>query len=315
MPSQPKFAALVAVGPSPAEIDRVSDLVDSLAAYEPGPWYFVMVDDGRADRDLVRQIRFPLNASPVSVLHDRTEQKSGYTKAKGICSVILTGLNWIARHAEDARFTLKLDTDALVIAPLAQRIAAAMDANPDVGMLGAYSKTPNGTDRDISRNAAIIRNLHKPPIPWMRPRMAYRALRDRITGGTLAEVRRHLTAARRNGYAYGEHCLGGAYAVSNELVRRTHDRGFLTDPSLWLNIDSPEDVMLGMYTKATGLRHMNCVDAGEVFGVRHEGLPFELPELVSRGYGVIHSIKNDKRYSEREVRDFFAARRQGAAAA
>lgn len=306
----PKFAALVAVGPKPEEIDRVADLVESIAAFEHGPSYFVMVDDNRQSRDLVRQMKFPLNIAPAAVMHDRSQQRAGYTKAKGICSVILTGLQWIAEHADDAQFVVKLDSDALVIAPFAQKIATKFAADANVGMLGAYTVTPNGTPRDVSRNAAIIQKLHKPAIQWAKPRMAYRALRDRLTGGALREVRKHITAACTNGYSYGEHCLGGAYALSREFVKRMNDRGYLENPTQWLNIDSPEDVMIGMYIKAVGLKHADFVAENEPFGVRHEGLPYELPELVSRGYSIIHSIKNDKRASEREVRDFFAARRK-----
>jgi len=314
MPPIPRFAALVTVGPKPQEIDRVADLVASIAAFEHGPSYFVMVDDAKADRKLTEQIKFPINMSPVSLWHDRSTQKAGYTKGKGICSVILTGLQWIARYAEDAQFVLKLDSDALVIAPFANKIFVKLSENPAIGMIGAYTLTPNGTPRDISRNAAIIKNLHKPAIPWLKPRKAYRAIRDRATGGgALKDIRAALTTARKQGYAYGEHCLGGGYALSREFVRRMETQGHLKNPLQWLSVDSPEDVMIGMYTAAVGLKHANFVGDNEVFGVRHEGLPYEPAELVSRGYSVIHSIKNDKRISEREVRAYFAARRLSAA--
>lgn len=310
MPPACKFAALAAVGPKPDELDRVTDLIDSIAAHEPGEWYMVLVDDGREDRQLAARFSFPPSVTAAAVPHDRSNQTTGYTKAKGICSVILTGMQWIARHAPDARFTLKLDTDALVIAPFAAKIAQQFDRNPHVGMIGAYDRTPNGDARDIARNGAIVRALHKPPIHWSRPRQALRAIRDRITGGKLADLRSHIDAARNNGYVYGEHCLGGAYAVSDELLRRMLQLGYLDNPSRWLSIDCPEDVMIGMYTKAAGLRHLGYVGTNEVFGVRHQGLPFDLPELVVRGYSVIHSIKNDPRASEDEVRRFFRDRRR-----
>lgn len=306
----PKFAALIAVGPGPQEVDRVADLVDSLSAYEYGPCYFVMVDDARSPRGLVQQIRFPINVSPVSIWHDRTSQRTGYSCGKGICSVIMTGLQWIAQYAEDAQFVLKLDSDALIIAPFAVQLHARLTSSPDVGMIGAHTLTPNGTPRDVTRAARIMRQLHRPTIPWHRPRMACRMLRDRLTGGSLKNIRSALGSARSNGYQYGEHCLGGAYALSRELIRRMWTNGHLNDPQQWLNIDSPEDVMVGMYTAACGLKLANFVGDGEVFGVRHEGLPFAPTECVTRGYSIIHAIKNDRQHSERQIRELFAKQRR-----
>lgn len=311
MSALPKFAALVAVGPGPEEIDRVTDLIDSIAAHEHGPSYFVMVDDGRAPRNLTTELRFPINMSPVSIWHDRSGQHTGYTRGKGICSVVLTGLSWIGRYAEDSQFVLKLDTDALVIAPFSRAISAKLRSDASIGMLGAHTVTPNGTPRDVSRAAEIIEALHRPAIPWLRPRMACRVLRDRLTGGGMKQIRSAITSARQNGYAYGEHCLGGAYALAREFVTRLERAGHLRDAKTWLNLDSPEDVMIGMYTSSVGMKLANFVGGGEPFGVRHEGLPCSPQECVQRGYSIIHAVKNDKRFSERQIRTFFAKHRRG----
>ena len=56
-------------------------------------------------------------------------------------------------------------------------------------------------------------------------------------------------------------------------------------------------------------QHKNFVADGEVFGVRYKGLPYEPVILVERGYSVIHSVKNDSRMTEEEIREFFRARR------
>ena len=182
---------------------------------------------------------------------------------------------------------LKLDTDALVIAPFAQKIGAAFDANGDVGMLGAYDRSPSGEPRDFSIHAKTMEAIYQQPSP----------------------VKEHIRAALQNGYRFGEHCLGGAYAVSDEFLKRMLAARYLDDPKIWLAIDSPEDVMIGMYTKAVGLRHMNFVAPGEVFGVRYRGLPDEPSKLLERGYSVIHSVKNDPRNSEQEIRQFFQRQR------
>ncbi|MCS7034141.1 MAG: hypothetical protein NZ561_09115 [Phycisphaerae bacterium] len=306
----PRFAVLVCVGPKNEELDRVADLLDSVASFESGPAYFVMVDDGRGDRRLVQRFRFPMNLSPVSLVLDRSGTRGRYLLAKGICGAVLTGLDWIARHAEDARFVVKLDTDALVIAPFARRIMEFFSGAADVGMIGAFDRTPNGTSRDFSRNAGIMRRLHRPPVEFRSPGALVRWLSERLLGGPNAQIVKHISLAVRQGYCYGEHCLGGAYALSQEVLRRMLKGGMLDVASRWMAIDCPEDVMMGMYVRAVGLRLANCVDENQVFGIRHEGLPFPPRELLSKGYSIIHSIKNDRSCSEQEVRDFFAALRR-----
>ena len=75
-------------------------------------------------------------------------------------------------------------------------------------------------------------------------------------------------------------------------------------------IDVPEELMMHMYARAAGFRLKNYVAPGEVFGIRLTGLPFDLQGLIDRRYSIIHSVKNDARYSEAGVREFFRVQRQ-----
>jgi hypothetical protein len=299
------FAALVAVGPDEQELARTADLLASIAAYEPArPFWFVMVDDA-AGRDLCGAFAFPPNCTPASVPHPRQlepQRAARARKGKGLCAAIRQGLRWIADNASAARFTLKLDTDALVVAPFAEKIEHVFVAHPDVGMIGAYDRTPNGEPRDISNNAANIEGLY-------RGDGLLRKLKTRFGSDEQATISRHIGEALKHGYRFGEHCLGGAYAISAELPRRMREGGYLDDPGLWLPIDCPEDVMVGLYTKCVALRHMNCVGDGEVFGVRHRGLADTPQRLVERGYSVIHAVKNDPNFPEPEIRALFQHRR------
>ena len=61
------YAIAVAVGPDPKELERVSDLIESVRAYEPGPCHFVMIDDSPEDRDLPKALKFPEGWKPASV--------------------------------------------------------------------------------------------------------------------------------------------------------------------------------------------------------------------------------------------------------
>lgn len=121
-------------------------------------------------------------------------------------------------------------------------------------------------------------------------------------------VRPHIDAAITNGYATYEYCQGGAQIVTRAVVDRMAAQGYLTRPEIWMYLPFPGEPILAMYTRAAGYQCCACTRPGEPFGVQHRGLPYSLEELTARGHGLIHSIKNDRRYSENEIREFFLKR-------
>lgn len=301
-----EFAIVLPVGPEAHDVPRTADLVDALAAYAGVPFALVIVDDGVNPRPLLPQVAGVSGCAAVVLPHPRRVAINGrlarYVRSKGLCPAVLAGFAWVARHAPRIRFAMKLDTDSLVIAAFFERLAAFFEHRPGIGMTGAFDRTPNGTRRDFGPHAPTVRRLYR----LVRP--SWWALWVTADGAsrTLGE---HVVAAVTNGYRFGEHCLGGGYAVSPELLRRMLARGYFDDPSLWIPIDCSEDVMMGMYTRAVGLRSANYVRPGEVFGVRYQGLPALPADLLARGYAVIHSVKNDPRMGEAEIRAFFRRQR------
>lgn len=299
------IAVAVAVGPGEREPNRLIDLADSIAAFETGPGWLVMVDDAPQPRNLDTLVRLPQGITPVALHHPRhAKQSIQYKSGKGICSAVLLALGWI--HANtDAKLTLKLDTDSLVIGPFRDRLLSAFANLSDVGVIGAYTHTPNGSRRDWTMHHAPLRNATHPGFDWRHP---LQSLQRRRSPG-VARARAVLNAAMSNGYVLGEHCMGGGYAVSRELLNRMARAGYFQSPENWNAIDLPEDVMLGMHTRAVGLGFANAVAPGEVFGIRYRGLPFGLDEIIARNYAVIHAVKNDEHLDEQTVRRFFAERR------
>ena len=83
----------------------------------------------------------------------------------------------------------------------------------------------------------------------------------------------------------------------------------LDDLILWLDTFATEDGIIPLYAKMLGLELVDYVSRGEPFGVVVRGLPGTLDEILERGYSIIHSVKNDPRVTEAQVREFFAARR------
>lgn len=294
----------MAVGPAEVEIDRLRDLSDSIAHYDSGPATLVLVDDAPQPRRLDTLLQLPHSLSAVSLHHPRHGAKVTFTKGKGICSAILLALQWTARHL-DATFVLKLDTDSLVIAPFRERLNDLFAKHPALGMAGAYTQTPNGTERDWSHHVKTVKSLQG-SFQWRRPFRSLLIRRD--------PAHRHIASlirtARRVGYQYGEHCMGGGYALGGGLVKRMDAAGYLNDPSLWMSVDLPEDVMIGLHTRAVGMDLANCVREGDVFGVRYLGLPDSPQALLDKGYAVIHAVKNDPKHDETSIRAFFKSERE-----
>lgn len=295
-------AVLVAVGPNPLETERVRDLAEALAAHEPEGGLLVMVDDSPEPRHLDRALDLPSGWRAVSVHHRRPETRR-FTRGKGICSVIMLGMQWIWANT-DAAFVLKLDTDSLVIGPYRQRILQAFRDKSGVGMLGAYETLPHGEACDWSMHIETLRMLGA-RINWRRPRWTVRTWSDPLK----AQVRRVRKDAEGHGYRPAEHCTGGGYALSRSALDAMGAARYLDAAMLWAGADLPEDVMVGLHVRAAGFGFADLVARGEVFGVRYIGLCFPPAELLARGYAIIHAVKNDPEIGETEIRRFFREQR------
>lgn len=297
------FAVFLAVGPGQKEIERTADLLDSLWTYEPHTPWFVFIDDSTQDRQLTKHFCFPDTCKAISIINPR--QGKGIGHRGGLNTATLSALHWINKHT-DTSFTLKLDTDALVIAPFSKKIQHTFASMPNVGILGSYKKTCNGELRDFSSWATYYRQLSS-PISILR--VGKKRHLHLGFWGKPATIREHIKLALKNGYEPGEHCQGGAYAISSKLIFQMAMNGYLEDPLLWLHTPVVEDSMMGMYTKATDMQLHGLVDREQPFGVKYSGLADTPENLLSRGYSLIHSIKNDKKFSEEEIRDFYRKHR------
>lgn len=296
-------AIAIAVGPADLEVERLSDLADSIAHHDAGPIVLVLIDDAPRPRHLASRLSVPDRIRIVSLHHPRHGAKVTFTRGKGICSAILLALRYIQGET-DAQFILKLDTDSLIISEFRNRLGRLFLENPGLGMVGAYTQTPNGSARDWSHHEPSIRELSG-SFNWRQPIQSLQRNQD--------PARRHvaalLHAARAGGYRAGEHCMGGGYALSREFLDRCGRAGYLEEPSLWMSIDLPEDVMIGIHVRAVGMVFANHVNEGEVFGVRYLGLPDSPQNLLAKGYAVIHAVKNDERFDEASIRAFFKTER------
>ena len=300
------FCAIIPFGPGETEIQRVRDLLDSLWTYEPLTPLVVLIDDGGEDREIESSLTPPPACKIVRLRNPRKGRGVGATS--GLSAGMLFALAWIERNVPNLSFVVKLDTDALVVAPFAERIEHAFAANPGAGMAGLYDRLCDGQVRDQSSFQKMLRKLSSPAAVWRRPAIPgqYLTLHFFGRGATIRDQIRDAIAA---GYRPAEFILGGAYAVSGEAIRRMERKGYFADSLLWLHTHFSEDVVLSMYTCGAGLRLLGLAADGQPFAVQHYGLPDTPERLIARGYAIVHSLKSDPYLSEEALRSVFKDRR------
>lgn len=267
-------AVLLPVGPSPDEVLRARDTAASVRCYEPDA-LLIVVDDGAEERTELSELGV--------VVRTRASQAGD-----DLYGAMSAGTIAALREARSADVVVKLDTDALAIAPFAERVRAEL--GPAVGVIGRHDLTPSGEARDVSY--------------WRGP--IERSTRRRVRGRRAAFRRRILRLALEHGYEWGEHCLGGAYAVAGDLVRDWNERGWLDDELAWRRTNLGEDVVVGLMCRAAGRRLANS----DVFGARFTGLPADPETLADSDYAIVHSVKSHPGWDEKDIRALFRGRRQ-----
>jgi hypothetical protein len=300
-----QWAVVAACGPTDDEIRRVGDLLDSVFHHQPQTRYAAIIDSGDDDRELQKRLPHPDTCNLVAIRN----RKSGWAGGQWgpLCVGILGAYEWIATQT-DADFVMKFDSDALVIAPFARQMDAAMLAHPNAGIFGAYKVDCNGNPRGFNGWAGFTTRLQKLALFQYEPERFGRRFPVAIWGRP-AGMRRHISDAMRAGYEAGEHVSGGAYAATRTLLDRMFEKKYLAERHCWADSAMSEDVMMGIYARACGLTIEGCAADGETFGVKHVGLPDTPQRLLERGYSVIHSLKNDTRFTEDQIRAFYREHR------
>jgi hypothetical protein len=295
----------MAVGPGDREVARAADVVESIEAHEPAIDAILLVDDAPEERDLLAALG-GAHRSLMVTANPRYGRGDGLWG--GLAAGMLHGYGWLHREVRPD-IVVKLDTDALVVAPFAERIARALE-DERIGMIGTALHHCDGSDRPLDRWDWHVRRHRLLVRPWRRDGVkgSPLVLRHTLTGPA-ALLRRRIVAARRNGYRYGRHCLGGAYAVPGRFLDRMGARGWFDDWPVWVDLDIGEDVCIGLYVHAVGLGLADANRPGDVFGVEYQTLPGTPQEVVDRGYAIIHTVKDQDDYDEATIRAFFAARR------
>lgn len=288
----PRCVVVIPAGPAEDERSRVLDGLEALRAHEPGLRDVVVVDDVPRGGGLrawpagVRAIANPRAGRGIGTLG-------------GTCAGTLAGLA-VAHALDPGAWILRLDADALVVGPFAAAVEEAL--RPGDGILGSCHRSCNGATRDLRALARDVRRHTRPVWAWRHPprRPCYVRPADRVVRGLLRE-------AAAQGYRAGEHCMAAGCAIAPALVAAAAQRGWLAQPRRWIGARLGDDVLLGAMARACGL---GLRDLPSVFGLAHVGLADRPQALLDRGFGVVHSLKNDPGHPEPELRAFFAAARR-----
>ncbi len=316
-------ALLVLVGAGPDEELGLAELLESVERYEPRIGRVVVVDDASSERDLYAG-PCASRRLPITVLRHPRGGASG-PKRGALIAGVQTGLQWLSHNLPQMEFVLKVDVDALVIAPFCARITAFLRTHPNAGLVGCRGET---CDRTHPRYLACLRR--RSPfalaLEWL-DRFAVQSVTDVHTvfvdhrpgivplGApeyqALLALRPWIARAVRNGHLVADYCQGGAYAISGALIREMRRCDVFEDATRWLPLAYfGEDEVMAMYCYALGLRPCDFSGEGQPFGVCWRGLPYSPGELASRKHAVIHSLKRDATYPEAESRAFFAGLRR-----
>lgn len=313
------FGVFVCVGPGTRELERLSDFLDSLFAYEPSTSLLILIDDSPVGRGLQKEIRTPAYCETIVIVHPRLGRGRGYLG--GLFVADLLAISELLKRPR-IEFLLKCDTDTLIIGPFAEQIASYFEGHSQIGMVGTLGRTcnPDSADyRQFCESAKYLREIFAlvPSADKLTPneieaglvetRFGMVTVKDIIA---LDEFRDIVQSAADHGYRFGEYLQGGAYAIANSLAGRLLNRGYLAEPLRWLNSPFGEDLMMSICTRAVGMTLQDLSGFSDPFGVQYQGLPYRPVVLRERRHSIIHSIRNDPVCSEVELREFFGAYRR-----
>jgi hypothetical protein len=306
----PGFAVIVPVGPGPLQAERLLDLLDSLRHYEPEAAFHLYLLDDEAD---LRSGLAPVRGTQPFTVVPNPRKGLGNGWAGGLSVGMLTMYKRVLDDRVPFEFVLRLDTDALVIAPFAQRIREVFHQSPCPGVIGSvrYLREPEQVRRDTVAVGRALDKLSRPLTLWRRTPVGPPLLQAALLPGSRL-IRKVILQARSRGYRVGEQCCGGAFALPFSTLETLAIAGFLQRPMAWLRTPLTDDFVLALMVKACGLEIRDCSDPGQPFAVRYQGLPDTPGKLAQAGHALIHSVKDHAHLKEHLVREFFRQRRHHA---
>jgi len=236
------------------------------------------------------------------------------------------------KYPERYQYLLKLDTDALVIAPFIEKLSKFFNDNEHIGEIGSYLLFPDGEERPGNQEwAPLIMSIGTMRF-YFRRRYFIKLLEHigRVTSSNLAwrrklwfvriallgSLTRHRTwrlildRATKTGYQPGFHVQGGSYAISGRVLRSPYFQHCIDDCTISYGTNLSEDVLVSLLVIASNFELQDYNRRTQCFGIWWRWPTFDQRELLEREYSIIHSVKHPEGLSaEKEFREFFRALR------
>lgn len=260
-------AIVLPVGPG---TDSTLDTLASISYYCPEPHLVVIVDDCTEDGTYERLLQ---DRQPHWRIL-RNDKRNGINRlAQTLCLAY--------RHIlinTQARLVLRLDQDALLIAPgvISDALRFA-DTNPAVGLYGVYSH-----DYDRPRCIEFHSNQINTELQWIRSIIGLRPSWVNL-----------LRRAEQNGWQRGENVFGGAYFLTRECLEAIRAIGALDVPLNW-HSKMMEDVYFSMAAVAAGFRLGHFGAPEGPLCLEWRGLPYPVLQLANSPYKIVHSVDKGK---------------------
>jgi hypothetical protein len=278
---------VIPIGPG-SHAGFVIDTIESYMHYTARPYKVILTDDSHQGTGKQVQSALPF----CDLLYTK--------KPMGGWAGLYINLSNAYRYAmENYSFKalLKLDTDALVIAPEPEKEALALfESDPLAGMAGQYPFTYKGEPWNIR---------------WPRQRIINSTRTWKFFARPLAnwQLIYYHRKALQNSYITGESVFGGAYFISRNCLAALHNQGLLPRNS-FKSLNLGEDHLFSLLVKASGFS-LNSLSAPEgPVGCSWKDLPAAPEQLLLDGKKIIHSTRNWNDWNEQKIRNFYKANRQ-----
>ena len=302
-----KYAILLLLGPGQLEINRLTDLLDSILFHEKNSSNesnFLIINDGNTLLDQLNFYRSQFKT--FHVINNPLCGKSEILFDRHGAGMIY-GFSYVHRCL-DVDFIIKMDTDVFCINPFSQRVNDFFNTQDRVGLAGTFLNWPMGSPRESAFDDWELRveNVHNKTW-WKNFFLAVREFS--FNTFSLHFFRKKVfKRALSNGYRYGVHIMGGAYAVSIDLIREWARLGYIDHFDLFKRSYLGEDSIVTILTYAAGFK-MGCFNrSGDVFGVWYKEPEMTAANLKENGYALIHSIKCSQLEDELTLRKIYKAK-------
>lgn len=234
-----RFAVLIPCGPASIELERLKDTIESILHYNAEACSSIgVMNDGNKD---IQKVTWPRLVN----IFDHPRNGKGWGWGGGLIGGEIWSFEQIIRANPDVECVIKLDTDALMVRPLADALDAVF-SNPTIGMAGsgiASNELPSFKNTNpLSYFANKVRKLRAPVSLWRKPKWHLRF----ALSGPHRRIAEMYDVAEKNGYLEGELIEGGSFAMTTNCINRLVASGITARWDEFLDCPVSDDVVLTM---------------------------------------------------------------------